>query len=141
MLRRLLAHIDPRERLGRRAYWRDMLIAWTLILGAGIAGGFLGRSSFGLLLLVLLWISPWAAFRTMRRLRDAGGWPLLVPLFWACFAMALFAGWVWAITAAGGLEPGPGLTAAAGGLLASSGLLATGIIARAARPSRAPSLP
>lgn len=112
-----------------------MAIAWALILGAGVGGLFLQGSIVSLPLLAFLWISPWAAIRTMLRLRDAGGWPVLVPLFWICLALALFSSWAWAMAAAGGLKPGSGLTVAAVGLMALSGLLAAGIIARAMRHS------
>ncbi len=133
MRRRAISWIDPRGRVGRRAYWLSMLVAWSLIAAAGLVELAVDGSIRAMPLQAFLWIAPWAAIRTMRRLRDAGGWPCLVPIFWLCFPLTLFAGWAWAIVAAGGLEPEPALTAAARGLALLSVLLAAGITALAMR--------
>lgn len=138
MLRGVLAQIDPRGRLGRRAYWLSMLAAWALIAAAGLAELLLDGQVRAMPLLAFLWITPWAAIRTMRRLRDAGGWPWLVPIFWLCVPLTLFVGWAWAMVAAGGLEPGPVLPNAARGLALVSALLAGVIVARALRRSCLP---
>lgn len=128
--------IDPRGRVARRAFWLFTAKAWAamgLALLIGILTGFPVAWFAGAALLAL----PGSLAMLLRRLRDAGGSVLLVPALVVSFVVTLGAGYVFAVIAAGGLEPSRAVNATAvlGGVATIAAAIA--ILRWTVAPSRA----
>lgn len=131
----LLRSIDPRGRASRRAFWLFTLKAWGVLALALLIGVLSGLPS-AWLFIGLTVIAPPSLAILLRRLRDTGASPLLIPAFLVSLTGASGAAYVFAVIAAGGLEPQPLVTASALGGAVATALLALAILIRTLGRSR-----